>query len=166
MSPGWARREFTPAIAPGELRLPSVLQSHGIADCVILAGANYDNFTNSLEKRGIHYVLLANNFVTKRRREPYDQVRFDDASGAMEATRYLIQLGHKQIWYIGDTSVPWYRIRHQAYARVMREAGLEPMAQTLALSDDRFLNGLSSARMILETAIVGFCLICPPPRPW
>lgn len=146
----YTRFRYLPTIAPAELRLPSVLQSHGIADCVILAGANYDNFTSSLEKRGVHYVLLVNNFVTKRRREPFDQVRFDDYGGAVEATRYLIQLGHKHIWYIGDTSVPWYRRRHEGYTKAMIDAGRQPRAQTLGLSDDRFLNGLNSARTILE----------------
>ena len=146
----YTRFRYSPTTPAAELRLPSVMQSHGIADCVILAGANYDNFTSNLEKRGIHYVLLVNNFMTKRRREPYDQVRFDDYGGAVEATRYLIQLGHKHIWYIGDTSVPWYRSRHDAYIKTMAEAGLVPRAQTLALSDDRFLNGLNSARVILE----------------
>ena len=141
---------YSPMVAPAELRLPSVLQSHGIADCVILAGANYDNFTSNLEKQGIHYVLLVSNFVTKRRREAYDQVRFDDYGGAVEATRYLIQLGHRHIWYIGDTSVPWYRRRYEGYTKAMIEARLEPMAQTLSLSDDRFLNGLNSARVIFE----------------
>ena len=146
----YTRFRYSPTTPPAELRLPSVLQSHGIADCVILAGANYDNFTSHLEKRSIHYVLLVNNFVTKRRREPYDQVRFDDFGGAAEATRYLIQLGHEHIWYIGDTSVPWYRSRHEGYTKTMIEAGLQPRAQTLGLSDDRFLNGLNSARVILE----------------
>jgi DNA-binding LacI/PurR family transcriptional regulator len=120
-----------------------------MADCLILAGTNYENFTKALEAGGIPYVLLANNFVGKRR-EPVDQVRFDDFSGAFEATRYLIQLGHRHIWYIGDTSLPWYRTRHQAYLRAMKEAGLPPLAQTLSLAEDRFTNGLKSALAILE----------------
>ena len=32
----------------------------------------------------------------------------------------------------------------------MKEAGLEPLSQTLGLSDDRFLNGMNSIQMILE----------------
>jgi DNA-binding LacI/PurR family transcriptional regulator len=127
-----------------------VLQSHGIADCVILAGANFANFTKSLDKRGLHYVLLVNNFVSDEKREPFDQVRFDDFSGALEATRYLIGLGHRNILFIGETAVPWYRSRHQGYCKAMQEAGLEPLAQTLGLNDDRFLQGMSSIRLILE----------------
>jgi DNA-binding LacI/PurR family transcriptional regulator len=146
----YTRFRYLPAVSASDLRLPPVLQSHGIADCVILAGANYDNFTRSLEKRVIPYVLLANNFVTEHCREPYDQVRFDDFTGAVEATRYLLQLGHKHIWFIGDVSVPWYRNRFEGYTKTMKEAGLEPKAQTAGLSDDRFLNGFHSARMMLE----------------
>jgi DNA-binding LacI/PurR family transcriptional regulator len=146
----YTRFRYSPTVAPAELQLPSVLQSHGIADCVILAGSNYDNLTKILDKRGLQYVLMANNFVGETHREPFDQVRFDDFSGAVEATRYLISLGHRNIWFIGDTSLPWYRNRHEGYLRAMKDAGLEPLSQTLGLNDDRFLNGLNSVQMILE----------------
>jgi LacI family transcriptional regulator len=141
---------YSPTVSPAQIALPGVLQSHGVADCVVLAGVNYDNFIGVLEKRHVHYVLLANNFVSKRRRKLLDQVRFDDFTGAADATRYLIQLGHKHIWYIGDASLPWYRTRYEAFSQVMNEAGLQPMAQTQALSDDRFMNGMESVQMLLE----------------
>jgi len=146
----YTRFRYSPTANPAKITLPGVLQSHGVADCVVLAGVNYDNFIGVLEKHGVHYVLLANNFVTTRRRELVDQVRFDDFTGATEATRYLIQFGHEHIWYIGDTALPWYRTRYEAFAVAMREAGLQPRAQTLALSDNRFQNGLDSVQMILE----------------
>jgi DNA-binding LacI/PurR family transcriptional regulator len=141
---------YSPQTRADNIRVPRVLQSHGIADCVILAGENYDNFTKVLEQEGMRYVLLANTFVSKNGREPLDQMGFDEFSGALEATRYLIQLGHKDIWYIGDTNLQWYRVRWQAYTEAMREAGLEPRAQTIGLFNDPFTNGLKSARMIIE----------------
>jgi len=146
----YTRFRYSPELTASKIRLPGVLQRHGIADCMILAGTNYENFVNVLEKRGIQYVLLANNLVSTRRREPVDQVRFDDYGGALEATRYLIHLGHKHIWYIGDTTMPWYQRRCAAYEKAMNEAGLKPRAQTVALSDDRFMNGFSSVQMILD----------------
>src|SRR6201987_6234600 len=100
----YTRFRYSPTVAPTELQLPSVLKSHGIADCVILAGSNFENFIMGLDKRGIHYVLMVNNFVGREKRELFDQVRFDDFSGAIEATGYLISLGHRDIWFIGDTS--------------------------------------------------------------
>ncbi len=62
---------YTPGAAPSELRLPRVLRSHGIADSVILAGTNYDNFSEALENLGVPYVLLANNFITQKPRPPW-----------------------------------------------------------------------------------------------
>jgi DNA-binding LacI/PurR family transcriptional regulator len=146
----YTRFRYSSSVSPAELQLPSVLQSHGIADCVILAGSNFENFTKSLDRRGVEYVLMANNFGALESREPFDQVRFDDLSGATEASRYLISLGHKDIWFIGDTSLPWYKNRYEGYCKAMKEAGLEILSQTLGLSDDRFLNGLNSIQMILE----------------
>ncbi len=146
----YTRFRYSADLKMQDMRLPGVLERHGIADCVIVAGTNYTNFVNVLEKRGIEYVLLANNFVGTRKREPVDQVRFDDYGGALEATRYLIQLGHKDIWYIGDTTLPWYRRRWEAFEEVMNGARLKPRSQTVALSDDRFMNGFSSVRMIVE----------------
>ena len=147
----YARFRYSPAIGAADIQLPSVLQSHGIADCVILAGANYDNFTKSLDKRGLSYVLLANNFLsTEASPPPYDRVRFDDVTGAAEATRYLLALGHKDILFVGETALPWYRNRYQGYSKAMTEAGLKPLAQTLGLSDNQFSNGMKSIQMALE----------------
>jgi DNA-binding LacI/PurR family transcriptional regulator len=136
-----------------DLTLPLVLQSYGMTDCVVLAGTNYKNFSEALESRDIPYVLLANNFVAEGPRKPVNQVRFDDAAGAAEATRYLIQLGHKQICYIGDISAPWYRARYQSYLHEMERARLQPIGQTIGLSDDRFTNGLKSVQEILDQKI-------------
>ena len=146
----YTRFQYEPDVSAAKIRLPAVLESHGMTDCVVLAGTNYENFAKVLEGHGIPYVLLANNFIASVSRKAVNQVRFDDDSGAAEATRYLTQLGHKDIWYIGDTSLPWYRTRYEAYVREMKNAGLEPAAQTLALSDDRFMNGLKSVQAILD----------------
>ncbi len=135
---------------PGELRLPTVLQSLGVADCVIAAGTNYDNFLEALDTLGMNYVLLANNMVSDKARPAVDQVRFDDATGALEATQYLIQLGHKDIWFVGDTTLPWCRTRNTGYLRAMNEAGLEPHSFTAGLSDDQFLDGLRSLEFMLD----------------
>jgi len=145
--------QYSPDTKASELVLPLVLQSHGMTDCVLLAGTNYKNFSDALESRNIPYVLLANNFVGDGQRKPVNQVRFDDAAGAAEATRYLIQLGHRQICYIGDTSMPWYQARYQAYLKEIERAGLQPIAQTLGLSDNRFTNGLKSVQEILDQKV-------------
>jgi len=134
---------------PGKLELPSVLKAHGIADCLILAGTNYPNLLEALDEMGTDYVLLANNFVSSRKRPPIDQVRFDDVRGALEAVRYLISLGHQEIWYIGDITQPWYNNRYQGYLQAMAEAGLQPRGSTTGLSDNRYANGMQCTDLIL-----------------
>ncbi|HLV87793.1 MAG TPA: LacI family DNA-binding transcriptional regulator [Candidatus Sulfotelmatobacter sp.] len=146
----YTRFRYSPSVASADLQLPTVLQSHGIADCVILAGANFENFTTSLDNRGLPYVLLANNFVSSEPAPSSDRVRFDDFTGAVEATRYLLALGHKDIFFIGDVSLPWYRNRYEGYCKAMKDAGAKPSAQTLGLSDNTFFNGLKSIAMALE----------------
>ncbi len=146
----YTKFQYTAETPGAELRLPRVLQSHGISDCVILAGTNYDNFVEAVEDLGVSYVLLGNNFITRKRQDACDQVRFDEFRGAYEAAQYLIHLGHKQIWYLGDVALPWFQVRYEGYVKAMTEHGLAPQAQTASLSDDAFTNGHACLEMILE----------------
>jgi len=156
----FTKYDYSKDVRPEDLSLPGVLRSHGVADSLILAGTNYDNFVEAVERLGVPYVILANHHVTGRARSPYDRVGWDDASGPYEATKYLIALGHRDIWYFGDTALPWYLSRYEAYEKAMREAGLEPRGQTVALSDNYYANGYASAEFLLErgypvTAVLG-----------
>ncbi len=77
-------------------------------------------------------------------------VEYDDLTGCYEATRYLAQLGHCDIWYLGDASRPWHRNRFRGYSRAISELGLDPHIHTIALSDDEFENGQAAVAHILE----------------
>jgi LacI family transcriptional regulator len=142
---------YKPDTKPSELLLPRILRTHGLADCLILAGTNYENFIEALEQIRVPHVLLANNLVVQRERVPVDQVRFDDATGAYEAVRYLIELGHRQVWYIGDISLPWSHVKYESYRRAMAHFGLQPQAQTVGLADDYYANGYRSMKHILQS---------------
>jgi DNA-binding LacI/PurR family transcriptional regulator len=146
----FARFDYAPETPVAALRLPAVLQSHGIADCVIAAGTNYTNFLSALEKLEMKYVVLGNNLIGAEGREPVNQVSFDDYGGICEASRYLIQLGHRDIYFVGDTSLPWCEHRLRGYAATMMEAGLEPRAMTSGLADDHFLQGLNGVSYLLD----------------
>jgi len=156
----FARCQYSPNTRPSELRLPTVLLANGLADCVIAAGVNHENLLQMMDERGLSYVVLGNNLVSEKPREPLNQVRFDDTGGFYEATRYLIQLGHKDIWFVGDTSLQWFQARYEGYVHSMQEHGLEPRAQTVALSDDLFENGRASVEMILEREAALSAVIC------
>jgi DNA-binding LacI/PurR family transcriptional regulator len=62
----------------------------------------------------------------------------------------LAQLGHTQIWYVGDASRPWHRNRFKGYGRAVAELGLEPHVHTIALSDDEYENGQAAISYILD----------------
>lgn len=147
----FARHTHAPATAANGLEIPSVVQTPGLADCVILAGAIQENLLLAFDRCGFSYVLLANQLA-----DPSDHgkqrvlVQYDDAGGCYEAVRYLAQLGHEDIWYIGDGSRSWNRNRLSGYIRAVSELDLEQHVHTIALSDDEFDNGLAGVSYILE----------------
>lgn len=65
-------------------------------------------------------------------------------------TRLIRSLGHRDIFFVGDASLPWYRNRFEGYCKAMKEAGIKPSSQTLGLSDNPFFNGMKSIQMALE----------------
>jgi LacI family transcriptional regulator len=146
----FARFDYARETDPGALRLPAVLRSHGIADCVIAAGTNYSNFLTAMDRLSMKYVVLGNNLLSSEPRAAVNQVSFDDYGGIAEATRYLIELGHREIYFVGDIALPWCAHRHSSYVETMQQAGLEPKAMTAGLSDDHFMNGLDSVSYLLD----------------
>jgi LacI family transcriptional regulator len=142
---------YAPNTAPEQIPLPGALSASGVADCVVLGGTNYSNLIEALTDRQMPYVLLANNLVCDQPRDPVDQVRFDDITAAHDATQYLIDMGHRDIWYVGDISYPWFNNRYIGYRLAMEEAELEPRGKTQGISDDRFLNGFSCMSSILKS---------------
>lgn len=147
------RLNYTAEMPVSELKLPALLREHGIADCLILAGTNYPNLIEATEAAGVPYVLYGNNLVGAAPHPAVDQARSDDRTGAAEAVRYLVRLGHQRICFIGDIAQPWFFTRYQAYLAVIAEAGLEPIAQVVALSPDSFRNGFASAQAILQRGL-------------
>jgi LacI family transcriptional regulator len=143
--------DYSRQTPPADLELPGVLRSHGMADCLILAGTNYDNFVEAIEALAVPYVVLKNHFFTASDPSPYNRVGWDDTAGAYDGTKYLIALGHKHIWFIGDASLPWYRQRFEAYSLAMTEVGLEPLGQTVGLADNYYANGYACTEVILAS---------------
>jgi DNA-binding LacI/PurR family transcriptional regulator len=147
------RLDYAPETPASKLQLPSLLREHGIADCLILAGTNYPNLIEATAQAGVPYVVYGNNLLGSLPHGAADIARADDRTGSMEAVQYLVRLGHRRICYIGDISQPWFASRYQGYLAVMREAGLEPIAQTVRLSPDNFQSGFTSAEAMLRQGV-------------
>ncbi len=147
----FARYQFSKDTPADAVQIPSVVETPGLADCFILAGTLHENLLSAFDRQGLNYVLLRNHLLDatagKRRLQ---SVRFGDEGGFYDAARYLAQLGHEDIWYVGDGARPWHRGRYNGYMRAMTELGLETHAHTIALSDDEFENGQMAISYILE----------------
>jgi len=106
--------------------LPSILQEWSCDGLLI----NYtDRVPPKMDQLVQRYRLPA---IWINRVRESDCVSYDDFGGAVEATKYLISLGHRRITYLdfvagnGDRVHYSRRARYEGYAQAMREAGLEP----------------------------------------
>jgi DNA-binding LacI/PurR family transcriptional regulator len=146
----FTRFQYTPQMKSRKIRLPNVLERNGLTDGLIVAGQIHDNLLGALNHLGLPYVVLGNHTVHESLKEVVNQVRYDDNAGFYEATKYLIQLGHRDIWFSGDNSLPWFNTRYEGYARAMAEHSLEVRVQALALSDNPFDNGRANIELLIE----------------
>ena len=64
-----------------------------------------------------------------------DVVLGDDIQGGQDATRYLIGLGHRNIWFVGNTRLPWFARCFEGYQRAMHESGLVPRESSIDSED-------------------------------
>jgi len=122
----FAALHYSPQTPPDRIAVPPVLQERGLIDGLILAGTIYPNLMQRIESIRMPFVAFSNNVVGLEDRFHFDEVGFDDFHGAEDATRYLIQEGHRRIVFAGDVSLPWFRRRLGGYQAAMRDAKLRP----------------------------------------
>ena len=141
---------YSPRTPPEKINLPPVLQEHGLIDGVILAGTIYPNLLRRIEAIHMPFVAFSNNVVGMDGGYLYDQVGFDDFNGTLQATRYLIEQGHRLIDFAGDTSYPWIQRRFDGYRQAMRENKLKPVS-VMPRNPDGFVDfGQKSALRVLS----------------
>ncbi len=72
----------------------------------------------------------------------------DDIQGGQDATRYLIGLGHRHIWFVGNTRLPWFARCFEGYRRAMEERGLVAR-QSSTDSEDETESGYLGTKSLL-----------------
>lgn len=142
--------KYDPQVKSHEVKLPNVLEINGLTHGIIVAGQIHENLIEALSGIGIPFVVLANHTVSQSQRGEVNQVSYDDNSSFYEGTKYLIQLGHKDIWFIGDNSQLGLSTSDEGYRRAMAEHSLEPRVQVLTLSDNAFDNGRANIELLFE----------------
>jgi DNA-binding LacI/PurR family transcriptional regulator len=137
----------TPA---NELHLPRVVQRRDMVRSVILAGTNSTNLIELLEQKGISYVVLGNNVIGEPKTGQYDVIFSDETQGGDDMTRYLIELGHRHIGFVGNLRLPWFLRCFSGYASAMEKAGLTPFHSSIDSEDDTEIGYLGAKFLLAQ----------------
>ena len=128
---------YSPHVPWTDLRLPKVVQRQDVIRAVILAGTNSMNLIQLLGEKGIPFAVLGNNVIGEQQDLKNNDVVFaDDIQGGQDVTRYLIELGHRRICFVGNTRLPWFARCFEGYRHAMDEAGLAPLESSIESEDD------------------------------
>ncbi len=151
---------YSPNVSWKELHLPKVVQRRDVVRAVILAGTNSTNLLELLDHKGIPSVVLGNNVLGQPSDFKNNDVIFsDDRQGGQDVARYLVSLGHRDIWFVGNTRLPWFARCFDGYSRVMEAAGLEPLHISIDSEDDTEVGYLGTKSLLNRrdavTAIFG-----------
>jgi DNA-binding LacI/PurR family transcriptional regulator len=118
---------YSPHVPWNELHLPRVLHRHDVIRAVILAGPNSANLIKLLEDEGISFVLLGNNVVGEQQDlTKNDAVFADDIQGGQDATRYLIDLGHRQFGLLAIPACRGLRATSRVIGAPWKKKGSRP----------------------------------------
>jgi DNA-binding LacI/PurR family transcriptional regulator len=140
--------KYPPNIPGKELHLPTVIQRTDIVRGVILAGTNSPNLIDLLTLKNIPFVVLGNNVMGEVEQPHYDVVFSNDIQGGQDITRYLISLGHRHIWFVGNIHLPWFARCYEGYRRAMDEAGLEPRCSSVDSEDETDIGYLGTKSLL------------------
>jgi DNA-binding LacI/PurR family transcriptional regulator len=135
-------------LARDELHLPKVAQRRDVIRAVIVAGTNSASLTELLDYKGIPYVALGNNIFGESDNAKGDTIYADDTRGAVDMTRYLISLGHCDIYFLGNIRLPWFARCYAGYTRAMNEAGLAPRHSTIDSEEDSEVGYLGTKSLL------------------
>lgn len=133
-----------------ELHLPKVVQRHDVVRGVILAGTNSTNLLELLIQRGVPFVVLGNNVMGDFADAKCDVVLSDDVQGSHDATRYLIGLGHRHIWFVGNIGLPWFARCFAGYQHAMEEVGLTPRHSSIDSENEAEIGYLGTKSLLAK----------------
>jgi DNA-binding LacI/PurR family transcriptional regulator len=108
-------------VAPSELQVPDILHRRDIVEGFILSGPHAQNLLDVLAETGQPVAVQGNNVVGPWDRDGVDVVDYDDVDGSYQMTRYLLSLGHRDIWFVGNRRYPWFDRCYEGFARAMAE---------------------------------------------
>jgi DNA-binding LacI/PurR family transcriptional regulator len=101
-----------------------LFQEDRVDGVILLSPLREDEYVMELKKKKIPFVMLDN----QHRNSSVPSVIVDNFKGGYEATRHLIDLGHRRIAHIrGPEPFLSSRERERGYLTAMKEAGIDPL---------------------------------------
>ena len=134
-----------------DIPLPPLLQRRREVGGFLLAGLNFPNLLELLDSKGIPFAVLGDNVAGQWSAEKYDCVSNDLHQASCDVTQHLISLGHRHIWFIGNTQLPWFNRYLTGYQMAMTENSL-PLLVRRVESVDQFEIGYLGTKGILREA--------------
>ncbi|MBP3966509.1 LacI family DNA-binding transcriptional regulator [Paenibacillus lignilyticus] len=138
-----------------ELLMPTIVQNRSVDGMIILSHITTD-YINALLDTGIPAVLIDHHHPQIKA----DCILTNNRFGAYEAVSHLIELGHKNIGFVGDIAFsPSYYERLDGYRMAMYEYGLpirEEWVHTSAIEDGSFI--CSYIKGMREQPTAWFCV--------
>ncbi|HXE13608.1 MAG TPA: LacI family DNA-binding transcriptional regulator [Bryobacteraceae bacterium] len=151
--------QYSPSASPDDIRLPLLLERHNGVDGYIVGGMNSENLLELLARSQVPFSVLGNNVLDPWKPEQYDIVWMDDRTGGYELTRYLQNLGHQAIWFVGSRRFPTKRVC-EGYSQAMREKKLKPQTLEIDSDEERDIGYMAAkslfAKKAAVTAIFGY----------
>jgi DNA-binding LacI/PurR family transcriptional regulator len=141
---------YSPNVPWKELHLPKVVQRHDVVRGVILAGNTSANLLDLLDHKGVAQVVLGNNILSEPKNLKTDVIYSDDTQGAFDMTRHLISLGHRDIGFVGNMRLPWFRRSFEGYRRAMEEANLAVQRSSIDSDDEAEVGYLGTKTLFTE----------------
>jgi DNA-binding LacI/PurR family transcriptional regulator len=133
------------------LPTPRLLDRKGFVDGFIVAGVNSAALIDLVVATGLPCSALASTLDEDTVPRGCSTVSVDDAAGSIDATRHLIELGHRSICWIGNIARPWFLHRADGYRAAMQAEGLEPRVVSIEAEDEQQV-GYLGTKSALSTA--------------
>jgi LacI family transcriptional regulator len=132
-----------------------VLIAKHVDGVIFIASGDDQRHLQDLDRRGIP-VVVADRDIPEALA---DVVLVDNESGGYEATRYLLDMGHRRIACIcGPTSLATSAERLEGYKRALTEAGVEVREDFIVPADFRYSGGEAAAAELLDAVEPPFAI--------
>ncbi len=118
-------------------KLISFIKEKKLQGIICLGGNFTDIEEDSFKNIDVPIVLTSINTGSLRGRDTYSTIGVDNINAAYDATKYLIDKGHKKIAVMlgdeNDYSISW--LRYKGYCKALTESGIEVQSEYLLLGD-------------------------------